>query len=152
MGNIFAISRGWRLLFNWKLIRKCLSGLSALADKTRILLTKSKDKLCHDEFLSRFLHPLKISKLSNSVSAWSAHEMDSNSSFQDSSYVFSKFLNPRISRQKKVNAFLVNFLVSSTTSWWHWAFYDKWRWKFSLLSLPHILLFVKNLAYKYKNI
>ena len=47
-----------------KLVRKCLSGLSAIADKTRILLTKSKDKLCHNEFLSRFLHPLKTSKLS----------------------------------------------------------------------------------------
>ena len=35
------------LLFIEKLIRKCLSGLSAIADKTIILLTKSKDKLCH---------------------------------------------------------------------------------------------------------
>ena len=106
------------------MVRKCLSGLSAIADKTRILLTKSKDKLCHDEFLSRFLHPLKISKLSNFVSAWSAHEtswhslqMDSNSSFQDSSYVVSKFQNPQVSQQKKVNVFQVN-LVSSITSWW----------------------------------
>ena len=42
-----------------KLIRKCLSGLYAPADKTRILLTKLKDKLCHNKCFSRFLHPLK---------------------------------------------------------------------------------------------
>ena len=41
------------------MIRKCLSGLYAPADKTRILLTKLKDKLCHDKCFSRFLHPLK---------------------------------------------------------------------------------------------
>ena len=35
--------------------------------------------------------------------------MDSNSSFQDSSYVVSKFQNPQVSRQKKVKAFQVNF-------------------------------------------
>ena len=29
--------------------------------------------------------------------------------FQDSSYIVSKFLNPRVSRQKKVNPFKVNF-------------------------------------------
>ena len=42
-----------------KLIRKCLSGLYAPADKTRIVLTKLKDKLCHDKCFTRFLHPLK---------------------------------------------------------------------------------------------
>ena len=36
-------------------------GLSALADKTRTVPTKSKDKFCHFKFLFRLLHPhLKI--------------------------------------------------------------------------------------------
>ena len=32
-------------------------GPSALADKTKIVPTKSKDKFCHDKFLSPLLHP-----------------------------------------------------------------------------------------------
>ena len=79
------------------MIRKCLSELSAIADKTRILLTKSKDKLCHDEFLSPFLHPLKISKLSS----WHSLPMDSNSSFRIHRTSFQS--------SKKFNAFQVNF-------------------------------------------
>ena len=124
MGNMFAISREWRLLFNYKLIRKWLSGLSAIADKTRIFLTKSKDKLCHDEFLSRVLHPLKISKLSNFVSAWSAHEtswhslpMDSNSSFRIHRTSFQSFkVHEFCNKRKLMPSRLI--LVSSITSWW----------------------------------
>ena len=43
--------------------------LSALADKAKIILSKSMDK-----FLFRLLHRIKISKPSNSVSAWSVNK------------------------------------------------------------------------------
>ena len=92
------------------MVRKCLSGLSAIADKTRILLTKSKDKLCHDEFLSRFLHLLKISKMSNFVRAWSAHEtswhslpMDSISSFRIHLTSFQSFKIHEFLDKRKLN-------------------------------------------------
>ena len=128
------------------MIHKCLSGLSALADKTRIFLTKSKDKLCHDEFLSRFLHPLKISKLSNFVSAWSAHETSWQSLPLDSIPVsrihrtsFQSFQILEFRDKRKLMPF--RGIFSEFNNKLVVAFYDKWRWKLSLLSLSHILLF-----------
>ena len=51
-----------------------------------------------------------------------------------------KVWNPRVSRQKKVNAFQINFSEFNNKQAGS-SFYDKWRWKLSLFSLPHILLF-----------
>ena len=75
---------------NWKNDTKCLRkkkdifasccqlnillphGLSAVPDKTKKVWTKSKEKFRHDNYFSSVASAVKISKLSNSGSAWSA--------------------------------------------------------------------------------
>ena len=87
---------GYYLTKNW-FVRASLGYLNELTKPE--FSQKNQRKNCHDKFLSRFLHHLKISKLSIFFTkAWSAHEtswyilpMDSNSSYQDLPYFVSKF-------------------------------------------------------------
>ena len=96
-----------------------LWGFFTWVEKTRIVLTKSKDKFC------------QISKPSNSVSTWSVHKTGQHS-FQrippPVSRIYSKLLkfsNPWVLQQKTIFAFLVNWfqfnyrlVVAFTTNDW----------------------------------
>ena len=59
-------------------------GLSAVPDKTKKVWTKSKEKISSWQFFSSVASAVKISKLSNSGSAWSAQKTSQYSLLKDS--------------------------------------------------------------------